>query len=72
MSNSGLRSLELADLATVTGGAANYRANASSSTDQQMMMMMQTLASAIKDLQKPQDNGMMMALLPMLMSQQQG
>jgi hypothetical protein len=66
MSKSATPEIETADLAQVTGGAANVRADASSSTDTQMMTMMQTLATAIQNLQKPQDNTMMM-MLPMLM-----
>lgn len=63
---SAFHQLATADLARVTGGAANVRGDSSSSTDTQMMTMMQTLATAIQNLQKPQDNSMMM-MLPMLM-----
>jgi enhancing lycopene biosynthesis protein 2 len=70
MSKSAPTKLELADLAQVIGGAANVRADASSGTDSQIMMMMNTLSQAMQNLQKPQDNSMMMAILPMLLDKQ--
>jgi hypothetical protein len=70
MSKSAPHQLEPADLAQVIGGAANVRADASSSTDSQIMMMMTTLSQAMQNLQKPQDNSMMMAILPMLLDKQ--
>jgi len=70
MSKSALHQLDAADLAQVIGGAANVRADASSSTDAQIMTMMTTLSQAIQNLQKPQDNSIMMAMLPMLMDKQ--
>ena len=70
MSKSAPTKLEPADLAQVIGGAANVRADASSSSDSQIMMMMSTLSQAMQNLQKPQDNSMMMAILPMLLDKQ--
>jgi enhancing lycopene biosynthesis protein 2 len=70
MSKSAPHQLDAADLAQVIGGAANVRADGSSSTDSQIMAMMNTLSQAMQNLQKPQDNSMMMAMLPMLMDKQ--
>jgi hypothetical protein len=68
-----LMTLDAADLACVTGGASNVRADVSSGTDAQMQMMMQQLTTSIQALQNNNNNSsssMMPMMMMMMMNKQ--